>query len=499
MCAVFHQPLSPVRRLTLLYIVALSLIALLSIMGQVLVQNALQQAPNDTRLINVAGRQRMFSQEISKAALAIEVAVLTKDTSAEQHYTLELRTTIAQWQYADKRLQVGDAALGTPGKNSTEVIRLFAQLEPHRRTILNASTSLLACVNAPTPPSPTMIATSVHSILVEEPTYLTIMNTIVLQYQHESEARINYLRNIEYTLLAIMLVVLLCEGFFVFQPAIKSIRKALEEQTEARHHIAISYEEQRQLNQLKDQMLLNVNHELRTLMTSVYGYLELLHDHHGRLDAETQELFFVQAINGCEEFQVHVNVVLNTLKVGNNARPLSIETLSVAHVVTAVLDLFDPIKKHGYTIKQNLSDTLFVQADRQSLYQVLRNLLSNAFKYAPQGTTITINASFEKQVETPLIHIAVKDEGHGIPPTDIPLLFNRFVRLQRDLNSTINGSGLGLYISKQLVEAMHGRIWVESTGIDGEGSCFFIELPAPSPIAQEQNDKESRYETPVVV
>ncbi len=488
MCAVFHQPPSPVRRLTVLYIVALSLIAFLSIIGQVLVQGALQQAPNDTLLVNVAGRQRMFSQKISKAALAIEVAVITNDALAEQYYTAELRTTIAQWQQAHKALQVGDAALGTPGKNSAKVIRLFAQLEPHRRTIFNASTSLLACVNAPTPPSPTMIATSVHSILSEEPTYLTIMNTIVLQYQHESEARIKYLRNIEFILLAIMLVVLLCEGFFVFRPAIKRIRKALAEQTEARHHIAISYEQQRQLNQLKDQMLLNVNHELRTLMTSVYGYLELLHDHHGRLDAETQELFFVQAINGCEEFQVHVNVVLNTLKVGNNARPLSIETLSVTHVVTAVLDLFDPTKKHGYTIKQNLSDMLFVQADRQSLYQVLRNLLSNAFKYAPQGTTITINASLEKQVETQLIRIAVKDEGHGIPPTDIPLLFNRFVRLQRDLNSTINGSGLGLYISKQLVEAMHGRIWVESTGIDGEGSCFFIELPATLPTAQEQDD-----------
>ena len=499
MCAVFHQPSSPVRRLTILYIVALSLIALLSIIGQVLVQGALQRATNDTLVVNVAGRQRMFSQKISKAALAIEIAVITKDISAEQHYTTELRTAIAQWQQAHKGLQVGDATLGTSGKNSAEVIRLFAQLEPHQRTIFNASTSLLACINAPTPPSPTMIATSVHSILEEEPTYLTIMDTIVLQYQHESEARIEQLRNIEYMLLAIMLVVLLCEGFFVFRPAIKKIRKALAEQTEARHHIAISYEEQRQLNQLKDQMLLNVNHELRTLMTSIYGYLELLHDHHKQLDAETQELFFKQAIKGCEEFQVHVNVVLNTLKVGNNARPLSIESLSVAHVVTAVLDLFDPTKKHGYTIKHDLSDALFVKADRQSLYQVLRNLLSNDFKYAPQGTTITICALLEKQAETQVIRIEVKDEGHGIPPTDIPLLFNRFVRLQRDLNSTINGSGLGLYISKQLVEAMQGRIWVESTGIDGEGSCFFIELPAASPVVQEQNDKDARYETPIGV
>ncbi len=497
MCAAFHQPLSPVRRLTMLYILALSLIALLSIPGQILVQVALQQVPSDTSVVNVAGRQRMFSQKVSKAALAIEVTVITNDASSQQQATQELRSTLAQWQHEHTELLVGDAALGTPSKNSSEVTRLFNTLEPHYHAMLNASTSLLACINAPIPPSRIMVATSVHSILREAPTYLTIMNTIVLQYQHESETRINNLKSIEYVLLAIMLTVLLCEGVFIFQPVIKKIREALAEQAEAKQHIVVSYEEQRQLNQLKDQMLLNVNHELRTLMTSVYGYLELLRDHYGHLDAPTQKLFFAQAINSCEEFQVHVNVVLNTLKVGNNARPLTIETLSVAQVVTAVLDLFDPTKKHGYTIEHMISDALYIQADRQSLYQVLRNLISNAFKYAPEGTTITISASPVVGTETPLIRIAVKDEGHGIPIADIPLLFNKFVRLQRDLNSSVNGSGLGLYISKQLVEAMHGRIWVESTGIDGEGSCFFIELPTASPIIQ--SIRETRNEAAVGV
>jgi signal transduction histidine kinase len=489
---------SSVRRLTMLYILALSLIALLSILGQGLIQLALQQAPNDTAVVNIAGRQRMFSQKVSKAALAIEVGVLTTDREAQQYAIEELRSTIVQWRYEHTALLNGDTTYGLPDENSSEVIHLFNTLEPHYRAMLNGSMSLLASLNAPTPPSHAMIATSVHSILMEEPTYLTIMNTIVLQYQHESTARIHQLKNIEYVLLAIMLFVLLGEGFFVFHPAIKKIRAALAEQAEAKQHIAVSYEEQRQLNQLKDQLLLNVNHELRTLMTSVYGYLELLRDHNGQLDAKTQDIFFEQAIKGCEEFQVHVNVVLNTLKVGNNARPLSVERLSIAQVVTAVLDLFDPIKKHGYTIEHTIPDTLFVQADRQSLYQVLRNLISNAFKYAPQGTTIAIRASLHEQEETPLVHIAVRDEGHGIPSAEIPLLFNRFVRLQRDLNSSVNGSGLGLYISKQLVEAMHGRIWVESTGIDGEGSCFFIELPA-SVIVPEPSDKEARHETVVRV
>ena len=490
MCEVFHLPLSPIRRLTTLYIVALSLIALLSIAGQILIQSALQRAPNDTLLVNIAGRQRMLSQKLSKDALAIEVATITSDTSSQQHYTIELRATIAEWQRVHKGLQASNASLGITDKNSTEVTHLLNALEPHYLTIFNASSSLLACVNAPTLPSRAMIATAVHSILAEEPIYLTIMNTIVSQYQHESQIRILQLKKIEYILLVIMLVVLVCEGFFVFRPAIKKIRWALLEQTEAKQHIEISYEEQRQLNNLKDQLLLNVNHELRTLMTSVYGYLELLHDHGEQLDMTTKELFFANAIQGCEEFQVHVNAVLNVLKVGNNARPLTIETLNVAQVVTTVLDLFDPHKKHNFTIQHDIPDTLLVLADRQSLYQILRNLLSNAFKYSPKGTTIIVDASLQERVQTEMsqIHISVQDEGHGIPASDILLLFNKFVRLQRDLNSTVDGNGLGLYISKQLVEAMHGRIWVESTGIEGEGSCFFIALPSAQPTKQEQND-----------
>ncbi len=493
MSGVFSQP-SSIRRLTLLYIVALGLIALLSIGGQVLVQNTLQQAKSDAAVVNVAGKQLMLSQKLSKSALAIELAFINTDVQSQQRYVAELRSTMAQWQQAHIGLQKGDAELGTPGNNSTDIMHLFSLLQPHYSAISNASSSLLTSMNTPTHLSRTIITASVQSILREEPTYLTIMNTIVSHYQYEAEKRVTYVKNTELLLLSVTLIVLLFEGFFVFRPAIKRIRKALVEQTEARQHIAISYEEQRQLNSLKDQLLLNVNHELRTLMTSVYGYLELLHEHCGRLDEATQELFFAQAIKGCEEFQVHVNVVLNTLKLGNNARPLTFETLSVSQVVTAVIDLFDPAKKHDYNIEHAIPETLFVHADRQSLYQVLRNLLSNAFKYSPQGSTITVSATLLEGVNPALIRIEVKDEGHGIPASEIPLLFNRFVRLERDLNSSVNGSGLGLYISKQLVEAMNGRIWVESAGIEGLGSCFFIELPVGQQVEQDINAVESSYE-----
>jgi len=113
---------------------------------------------------------------------------------------------------------------------------------------------------------------------------------------------------------------------------------------------------------------------------------------------------------------------------------------------------------------------------------VLRNLLSNAFKYTPPRTTVRVIATrFDPAIQCPdgisEACICVQDAGPGIPPEDIPLLFGKFVRLKRDLASSIRGTGLGLYISKQLVEAMGGSIWVESAGVAGQGSRFYFTLP----------------------
>ncbi|HEX9069711.1 MAG TPA: ATP-binding protein, partial [Ktedonobacterales bacterium] len=77
----------------------------------------------------------------------------------------------------------------------------------------------------------------------------------------------------------------------------------------------------------------------------------------------------------------------------------------------------------------------------------------------------------------PMVEIQVKDAGHGIPPDQMPLLFNRFVRLPRDLASKVPGTGIGLYLCRVMSEAMGGRVWAESTGVEGEGSTFFVHLP----------------------
>ncbi|MFL5625384.1 MAG: sensor histidine kinase [Ktedonobacteraceae bacterium] len=255
---------------------------------------------------------------------------------------------------------------------------------------------------------------------------------------------------------------------------------------QAEQRMTIAYEQQRQLNRLKDQFILNVNHELRTPLTELFGYLELLSEFDGSIDASTQTTFLQQALESCKELIYLTNHVLEATKVAEQAQPPQREELSIAQVVREVLTHFDPRKQAEYQIQLDIPEHLTVYANSQYLHQVLRNLLSNAFKYTPQQTLILISAS-QVDPATQSAHtrgevcISVKDAGPGIPPSELPLLFGKFVRLQRDLSGTIRGSGLGLYISKQLVETMDGRIWAESSGIAGEGSRFCFTLPTTLP------------------
>jgi signal transduction histidine kinase len=140
-------------------------------------------------------------------------------------------------------------------------------------------------------------------------------------------------------------------------------------------------------------------------------------------------------------------------------------------------------------------DGLSIWGEPIRLQQILTNLLSNAAKYSAPGTSIEVAAQVIKEPlpasswrrrslpgpQREVVEITVRDWGLGIPSEQIPLLFQRFVRLPRDLASTVVGNGLGLYVCRVCAEAMGGRIWVESSGVEGAGAVFHVRLPAPPP------------------
>lgn len=241
----------------------------------------------------------------------------------------------------------------------------------------------------------------------------------------------------------------------------------------------LAYEQQRQINAMKDQFLLNVSHELRTPLTILSGTLEMLEEHFEYLDAERRIYLLQEARESKTELVELVNRILDATVVVSEIPQAQCEVVVLQPLVQEVLAHLASQDVQAYTIHLLISEHMSVWADPQFLRQILRNLLSNIFKYVPRQTEVRIEAV--PAVSSASVALSVEDAGPGIPPEELPLLFEKFVRLKRDLAGNRRGTGLGLYICKSLVEAMGGRIWVESSGRLGEGSRFCITLPGSSP------------------
>jgi signal transduction histidine kinase len=130
-------------------------------------------------------------------------------------------------------------------------------------------------------------------------------------------------------------------------------------------------------------------------------------------------------------------------------------------------------------------ERLSVVADRDRIEQVLENLLVNAIRYSPDGGKISVSGKKEGDV----VHLVVRDRGLGVPKEHQEVIFERFARAH---GPVYGGLGLGLAISKGIVEQHGGRIWVESSGKPGEGSAFHVEVPLRGPAARGQADESKR-------
>lgn len=271
------------------------------------------------------------------------------------------------------------------------------------------------------------------------------------------------------------------EGLFVLtlRDLLDSADEARKRAMKAEKRIEAAYEQQLQLNQIKDQFLISMNHELRTPLTELHAYLELLYERHDLLNSNVRTRYITHAFQASQELQQLTYNVLDAMQVEGEGKMLMAEAFTLTNHVSDIIKHLNTDKLQNYTIKTTIPACLKVFANAQAVRQILRNLLSNVFKYAPPQTSISIEAEETTIAETgkEYICISIQDEGPGIPPDEIPLLFQQFVRLKRDISGPIRGTGLGLYICRKLVEAMGGSIWIESDGILGHGSRFSFTLP----------------------
>lgn len=223
----------------------------------------------------------------------------------------------------------------------------------------------------------------------------------------------------------------------------------------------------------------NVSHELRTPLTSVRSYIEALTD-----GAWKDEKLAPQFLNVTQEETDRMIRMINELlalsRMDQGTSKMELEYVNLNEFFNYLLDRFDMMlkteksgsdQKH-YSIKREFTDKdLWVEIDTDKMMQVLDNIMNNAIKYSPDGGVITT-----RLVEAhDNVVISISDQGLGIPRKDISKVFDRFYRVDKARSRKQGGTGLGLAISKEVVEAHHGRIWVDSA--EGRGSTFYISLP----------------------
>ena len=213
-------------KLSRLYIIALSTIALSVIISQILVRNHLDTQKSDSTVINIAGRQRMLSQKLTKEIVSLTVSF---DESNRTILKKNIKETLFLWNLSHNSLQKGNDSLGLPKKNSRKIKQQFTAINPVFDTIQKASKSIVKKLEINPLTSINELSSDIKKITNNEGEFLFIMDKIVNQYDLEADEKVVWLRKLEFSLMVLTLLILLGEFVFIFWPTAKSVKATLSD------------------------------------------------------------------------------------------------------------------------------------------------------------------------------------------------------------------------------------------------------------------------------
>lgn len=227
----------------------------------------------------------------------------------------------------------------------------------------------------------------------------------------------------------------------------------------------------------------NVSHELRTPLTSVKSYLEALDE--GALSEPVAPDFIKVSLDETNRMMRMVTDLLHLSRIDNATSHLDVELINFTAFITFILNRFDQIRGQDEEKKYELVrdypiTSVWIEIDTDKMTQVIDNILNNAIKYSPDGGKITVTM---KTTDDQMI-LSISDQGLGIPKQDLPLIFDRFYRVDRARSRAQGGTGLGLAIAKEIIKQHKGFIWAKSEY--GKGSTFTIVLPYDKDAVKEE-------------
>jgi signal transduction histidine kinase len=267
--------------------------------------------------------------------------------------------------------------------------------------------------------------------------------------------------------------------------------RLFEEVERRAKELEIAYDELKESDRLKDELVQNVSHELRTPLTFVKGYVDLLMDGEMGLLTQQQQDALQIVSDKTDEITRIIEDIITLQRI--DATNIQLERVSMsAFLDTAVADHRLVANKKGLQIVyQKPRAKAMVYIDKQRMMQVMDNLLGNAMKFSPDGGTITVKLEEDDEFVT----VCVSDEGIGVPKDKQDRIFDRFYQVDGSSRRRFGGTGIGLAIVKRIVNAHHGRIWLESEV--GKGSSFYFALPVSLPqigAPQSQSDPSTVVE-----
>jgi len=237
---------------------------------------------------------------------------------------------------------------------------------------------------------------------------------------------------------------------------------------------AIRAEELAEIDRLKDEFISVASHELRTPVTAVIGYLDLMKDKISPQDMVKVDEDFKILNSLTKDLNGLINELLDVSRIEQKRLKMSLTTVDINGVINEVIKNLTPLaKEKNLTVNFTQISLPQIKSDPDRLRQVLTNLINNSIKYTLKG-----EVSITSEIKDKFIKISVKDTGIGIPADQIPNLFTKFNRIKDEKTKEVRGTGLGLWITKQIIELLGGKIYVES--IYGTGSSFSFTLPITS-------------------
>jgi two-component system, LuxR family, sensor kinase FixL len=476
------------RLLSRRYLVVLALVALLVLLDRAMIQPPLLRLLTDAPTINLAGRQRMLSQRLAKAALALDAA---RSPDQRRQWRDELGETLVLWTRSHDRLRVG---------NTAAVRAAFDRLDPCFARMRESATRRFTSGDD----KKDLARASLDAILASEPEYLRRMDHIVGLFEREAQARVDRLIWTGWGVTALVIVALAAVGQFVLRPAARVIdrqlarlrdardqldarvrerTRALEQanrdlareaaersRAEERHRVLVEQFSHVARTTVVSEMAAGLAHELNQPLGAIANYAEgcLV-----ALDEPAPTRDELRAVIGkILTTTLRAGAIVQSIRRSVTRHGAAREAYEPNRIAREVEEFFrDAAQRRGATLQLELAPDLpCLYGDPVQIQQVLVNLVRNALdaltaSQTPHPTVVM----WTKQVAAGDVEFGVRDNGEGIPGERLPRIFDAFFSTRDE------GMGMGLAISRTIVEAHQGRIHVESS--PGSGATFWFRLP----------------------